>query len=747
MKLPYFPSLSQTSLLLSLSGSAVLTLGLIMIHTPMWIKGHSLGWDAMNESWGDLSYAIQALQAGHIPFWNHLERGGYPFIADPQTAVFYPVNWLIYISGMLFGLGPWLSVFRSLLHYFIGALGCHLLALRWKASVSLSLLFSSLYIYSGRLLKSKDNAGLWTMVWLPWLMWSLDKLLAQPNYKSARNLSLILTLAFYAGYPPNLARSLIFLLFWSVYKTIQIYRNQSDVDTEISDFPNYLVALVRAITQSVVITLLLCAPGIMSTLQVLSESERGQLSLAQLLMSRFQLLDILDILSPRLIHSQSYALTYVGLVGASLALIFVSTSYISKVERSFFVGILLITLLWTCGQNVYFLEYFIKYVPSFSLWRIAEQYAFLSVFSISIMALKTGLIIEKYSQSQAVSLLKQLKWTTFGLGLVFLVSLTISLLWSHHSFMSMIYSLGITSCIFLLTLCSKLPWFNLSRFWLILCLISWADIALQQQDLVKISQAYPKPRRDHLVNKTQSFQRFVDHHSLRWRPASRLRRADLNGRYSTMVNRRWHRYMKAAQKGKNLYAWGGVSQIFQRGHRPQSIMNPAPYAFWTKQAEYIDHDSKLIQSMSKRSPQQALRVFLGQDSSLSYLPSKEDKLQARTSHALKGQQVKVQKAAWGQISIELDIPQNGYLVVNESYSPWWRVQVDDGPWQITHRANYIFQAIYLTRGHHKVKLNYSETPTLIALGISLLTILLMVTAQLKWWPKSVTKINSEKVHA
>ena len=114
---------------------------------------------------------------------------------------------------------------------------------------------------------------------------------------------------------------------------------------------------------------------------------------------------------------------------------------------------------------------------------------------------------------------------------------------------------------------------------------------------------------------------------------------------------------------------------------------------------------------------------------------------------MKEQQVKVQKAAWGQISIELDAPQNGYLVINESYSPWWRVQVDDGPWQITHRANYIFQAIYLTQGHHKVKLNYSETPTLIALGLALLTILLMVITQLDWWSKFDTKINSEKVHA
>ena len=716
-------SLSKAQIVWSIKASLIIVIGLVLIHSPMWLKGHSLGWDAMNESWGDLSYAIQALQDGYFPFWNHLERGGYPFVADPQTAVLYPINWVIYLSGMIFGLGPWLPVFRSLLHFFIGALGCHILALSWRASCGLSILFSSLYIYSGRLLKSKDNAGLWTMVWLPWLMWALDKLVTQPCYKSARNLSLILTLAFYAGYPPNLARSMIFLSIWIIYKLTQKYRSQSSQVHPDTSFTSYSVSLLSALAQSTLMTILLCAPGIVSTLQVLSESERGKLSLAQLLMSRFHLLDTLDILSPRFIHAQSYALTYIGLVGLCLVLVFLSSRYISKTERIFFFILCTITLLWTCGRNVNFLEYFVKYVPSFNLWRIAEQYAFLSVFCLSLMALKAGLMIENLSKDLQATILQRISRLTRYLGLLLILLIGNNLLRSELS-KSLFFSLGTLSTIYLLTKSVNASWFTLNKFWFILSLISLGDVALQQQDLVKISQAVPKPHRDRLVKNTKLHQRFADHNYLRWRPGARLNHADLNGRYSTMVNRRWHRYIQSAKKNSTLYAWGSVVQVFQRGQRPKSIRFSAPYIFWTNHVDYSEHSAQLLQTMEKSSPQQGLSVFLEKNSRLPMMPSPESKIQSKHDHQIKPK-LKVHKAKWGMVSVELEASQDGYLVLNERYSPWWRAKVDHEDWQATHQANYIFQAIYVPKGTHYINLEYRETPTYIALLLSLLTIVFM----------------------
>ena len=42
----------------------------------------------------------QALRAGRLPLWNDLIFGGAPFLANPQTAVFYPLRWpMIFLSA------------------------------------------------------------------------------------------------------------------------------------------------------------------------------------------------------------------------------------------------------------------------------------------------------------------------------------------------------------------------------------------------------------------------------------------------------------------------------------------------------------------------------------------------------------------------------------------------------------------------------------------------------------------------
>lgn len=41
-------------------------------------------------------FAKQSLMSGNIPFWNSANAGGTPFLANPQTAVFYPLNFIYY---------------------------------------------------------------------------------------------------------------------------------------------------------------------------------------------------------------------------------------------------------------------------------------------------------------------------------------------------------------------------------------------------------------------------------------------------------------------------------------------------------------------------------------------------------------------------------------------------------------------------------------------------------------------------
>jgi hypothetical protein len=251
---------------------------------------------------------------------------------------------------------------------------------------------------------------------------------------------------------------------------------------------------------------------------------------------------------------------------------------------------------------------------------------------------------------------------------------------------------------------------TLNSVWAGLCLLSLIDIGYQQQNLVKISQPVPRPRRDHLVQLT-GHHRFADEGHLRWRPASRVFKPDLLGRYSTMVGQRWAMYRRHSEKSKHLYAWGGVQQLFKRRRAKfERLPHSVPYAYWTPHELRSPNAQQVLGEMKRRSPGDALIAF-------SEMNDQQESLKIVKGSGMKGSAANVIRSEWGSILLTLDSPEPGILVINEAYSPWWRVQVNGEEWLSTERMNYLFQGIRLPRGHHTVRLEYRETPTLIALPL------------------------------
>ena len=57
---------------------------------PRWFE-----WDVPEQYWPDLVYLCDALHEGVLPAWNPYDRAGYPYYADPQAGIYYPLNWMI----------------------------------------------------------------------------------------------------------------------------------------------------------------------------------------------------------------------------------------------------------------------------------------------------------------------------------------------------------------------------------------------------------------------------------------------------------------------------------------------------------------------------------------------------------------------------------------------------------------------------------------------------------------------------
>ncbi|MFB0536060.1 MAG: hypothetical protein ACETWR_13885, partial [Anaerolineae bacterium] len=117
------------------------------------------------------AYAAEALRAGRLPLWNPYLFMGVPFLANIQTAVFYPINLaLIWLST------PKMVAYSIVVHIFLGGLLAYLYA---RLSLGLrpfgALVTAIVFAFSGFLgARVEHLTHLNVYVWLPLLFLLFD---------------------------------------------------------------------------------------------------------------------------------------------------------------------------------------------------------------------------------------------------------------------------------------------------------------------------------------------------------------------------------------------------------------------------------------------------------------------------------------------------------------------------------------------------------------------------------------------
>jgi len=74
-----------------------------------------------------------------------------------------------------------------------------------------------------------------------------------------------------------------------------------------------------------------------------------------------------------------------------------------------------------------------------------------------------------------------------------------------------------------------------------------------------------------------------------------------------------------------------------------------------------------------------------------------------------------------RVVVEAELAAEGYLVLTDAYYPGWRVWVDGNEEEI-HRADYLFRAVYLSKGKHLIEFVYDPASLKIGVAISLVTV-------------------------
>lgn len=134
-----------------------------------------LQWDALAQYYPWRSFASEQLQNGLLPLWNPHQFSGAPFVANVQSAVFYPLNLPFWVFDVAWAFG-----FSACLHTVLASLGTYALLQRWNCSRGAAVLGALAFGFCGYfaswiMLPTLANTASWLPLCLLLLERSVDR--------------------------------------------------------------------------------------------------------------------------------------------------------------------------------------------------------------------------------------------------------------------------------------------------------------------------------------------------------------------------------------------------------------------------------------------------------------------------------------------------------------------------------------------------------------------------------------------
>lgn len=202
--------------------AALVILGPIAIFGPMVVRGDVLYWGTpllQFTPWRD--YALELVRQGSIPLWNPYLGLGAPLLANHQSAILYPPNWILALTNVAWGQG-----LLVLLHLGFAGIGMTVLLRRWGLSVLGQVVGGAAFACGSYLVSRAGFLSLNAVTaWLPWLVLAADRLASATAPDSWRRtlgpligLTAIISMMALAGHAQTMAYSLAFAAAWCLWR-------------------------------------------------------------------------------------------------------------------------------------------------------------------------------------------------------------------------------------------------------------------------------------------------------------------------------------------------------------------------------------------------------------------------------------------------------------------------------------------------------------------------------------------------
>jgi hypothetical protein len=335
-------------------------------------------------------FAFGELRAGHLPTWNPYLGAGAPLLANYQTAVFYPPNWLFLLLP-----GPQAMSLIAVLHVvwaglgmwmFAGALG---LAPFGRGMSTLSFALSGYLIARLGSFPTADAAA-----WIPWIFWLAQRVLAGQHWRDAGWLGLAFGMQLLAGHAQTAWYSSVGVGLYVLWRVLWRQREQR----------LYTLALAGV---GMVLGLAVAAAQLIPTVEYLGESQRsGGLDYETLTNLSYHPARLITLLSPDFYGTPadgSYITkgiyfedaAYIGFVPFVSAIAAVAGWMCKRKNLSahptfstvpFWVVLALVALVVAMGKYNPGFRFLYDHVPTFNTFREPVRWLILTTFSLSVLA-------------------------------------------------------------------------------------------------------------------------------------------------------------------------------------------------------------------------------------------------------------------------------------------------------------------------------------------------------------------------
>ena len=199
-------------------------------------------------------------------------------------------------------------------------------------------------------------------------------------------------------------------------------------------------------------------------------------------------------------------------------------------------------------------------------------------------------------------------------------------------------------------------------------------------------------------------------------------------------NQKWERTPDGTQL-KDIYQKNYLKPVFE--YKTVTILENQRYlprAFVVTSAVVIRDDEQLINQLSNLNNDFRSTVFLDNSNTIELLNQNNSEIISKP------------EITWQQFNgmyrkLQVNIDQPGYLVLLESYHPGWQAWVDNQPTNIQ-RADFTFMAIPVKQGSHQITLKFWPKSFVLGLWISSISIISWIILLTIW---QIRKKNYPKI--